>query len=175
MTDKLTPIGYKIVIVCILAFISTIKISAQENNIFELNVGKDLYKTIKTKSIDSKKNNSREEFYKLSQNLHTTAYISENAISKTNGRGDIKKLDFGDSKSFKLLSQSNYNNVELITIILKNTSDLNNKIDLTKDYKLGKLKYVFIKCYFKCNANQIKQFITTDSNIRVFYTAQTPS
>ena len=153
-----------------ISIITVDKVSAQENGIFEIkNNNKILSKT------NAKKSSDRKEFYKLSQKLHTTAYISNNSVRNTYGDGKVQKITFSDSKSFSLLNNNDYNEVELITITLKNSSDLNNKLDLTSNKNLGKLKYVFIKCYFKCTENQIEDFITSDSNIRVFYRTETPS
>ena len=111
----------------------------------------------------------------LLQRLHTTAYISNNSVRNTYGDGKVQKITFSDSKSFDLLNSKDFSDVELITITLNNTIDLNNKLDLSSNNNLGKLKYVFIKCYFKCTANQIENFITSDSNIRVFYRTESPS
>lgn len=152
--------------------ISTLAISnvtAQENGIYELKKNNIFSKA------SAKKSNDRQEFYKLSQRLHTTAYISNNSVRNTYGEGKIQKITFSDSRSFDLLNSKDYSDVELITITLNNPSDLNNKLDLTSNNWLGKLKYIFIKCYFKCTANQIENFITADSNVRVFYRTETPS
>lgn len=144
-------------------------VSAQENGIYELKKNTTFYKA------SAKKSKDRQEFYKLSQRLHTTAYISNNSVRNTYGEGKVQKITFSDSKSFGLLNSNNYGDVELITVTLNNPSDLNNKLDLTSNNNLGKLKYVFIKCYFKCTTSQIENFITSDSNIRVFYRTESPS
>jgi len=169
MKNKSALSIYTFLLVCFTFMLTVEKASAQENGIYELANNNTLSKTT------VKKPSNRDEFYKLAQNLHTTVYINNNAISKTYGEGKVQKIILKDSKSFNLLNSSNYNNVELITVTLKKASDLNNKLNLSANKNFGKLKYVFIKCYFKCTANQIEKFITSNSNIRIFYSTEIPS
>jgi len=172
MKNKSSLTFCKFLLVCFISIVCIEKVSAQENGIYELTNNNILSKT------KIKMSNDRDEFYTLTQKLHTTAYISNNTVKNVNavnGDSEIKKITFADSKSFSLLNKNNYKNTELIIITLNNVSELNNTLDLTTNENLGKLKYVFIKCYFKCSANQIKAFINTDSNIRVFYINETPS
>ncbi len=169
MKNKSALTYYTLLLTCIVSILTVENATAQEYGIFEITNNNTLLKTAVTKS------NDRDGFYKLAQNLHTTAYINNNAISKIYGEGTVQKITFGDSQSFDVLNNSDYNNVELITITLKKQSDLNNRLDLTVNKNLGKLKYVFIKCYFKCTADQIEKFITSNSNVRVFYSTEIPS
>ena len=64
---------------------------------------------------------------------------------------------------------------EIITIKVKDLNELRNNIDLTTLTALNNLKYVFIKCAFKCESKDIETFIIAHSNIRVFYNAENPS
>ncbi|WOD43059.1 hypothetical protein [Hwangdonia lutea] len=169
MKNKSAITFLTLLLACMVSILSVENVSAQEYGIFELTNESKQSKTAITKS------NDRDGFYKLAQNLHTTAYINNNTISKIYGKGKVQKVTIGDSKSFGLLNNSDYNSVELITVTLKKQSDLNNKLDLTANNNLGKLKYVFIKCHFKCTADQIAKFITSNSNVRVFYSTETPS
>lgn len=168
MKNKSALTFYTFLIVCFISILSIGKVSAQENGIYELN-----NKTFSKSKVSS--SNDRVEFYNLSQNLHSTAYINNNAVSKIYGEGKIQRITLGDSKSFSLLNKADYDNVELITITLNSVNDLNNTLDLTSNKNLGKLKYIFIKCYFKCTASQIEKFIISNSNLRIFYKTETPS
>ena len=173
MKNKSALTFYTFLFVCFLTLLTIGKASAQEHGIFELTNDDELSKV----KIKKYKENSRGKFYKLSQNLHTTAYISNNTVKKIYGKGDIKKITFNDSKSFGLLNNKKYGSVELITIKVDKASDLVNKLDLTTNNELSSLKYIFIRCNFKCKKQQIKKFIKakSNSNIRVFYRTETPS
>ena len=59
--------------------------------------------------------------------------------------------------------------------MLNNSNDVNDSIDLSGSMELKKLKYVFIKCNFKCSEDQIKKFVKTNSGTRIFYSSQDPS
>ncbi|WP_188653716.1 hypothetical protein [Yeosuana aromativorans] len=142
---------------------------AQENGIYEV--------TQKGKSDKeygkgaNKMNNDRTEFYNLAFNLHPTYYFENNFLKTSYDSGNLSKLTFEDAKSSNIVKNEDpkYDQVELITIALENISDLKNSIDLSKDKNLKKLKYVYIKCYFNCSEDDIKKFIQTDKNVRIFY------
>ncbi len=173
MKNKSALTFYTFLLACLVSILSIETATAQENGIFELTNDDDLSK-VKVKKYKEK---NRGKFYNLTQRLHTTAYISNNTVTKVYGDGTIKKITFGDSNSFGLLSDKTYANVELITINIKNASDLNNKLDLTTGNKLSSLRYIFIKCNFKCTKQQIKKFVKANrnSNIRIFYKTELPS
>jgi hypothetical protein len=155
-------------LVLFLCFFSSYNILAQENGIYEL----DNQITNNQKNDKTKKDN-RANFYDLALNMHPTHYRKDKKLKEVYGNGFAKKITFEDLISAKFINEdlsTDYSNVELITIKLLNVSDLNNTIDLTnQNQKLKKLKYVFIKCNFDCNNEQIKKFIKVNPNIRVFY------
>ena len=158
---------------CILLFSSS-ELAAQENDIYEVNGSNSMSKTSSKKGIQ----NDREDFYDLAFNLRPTAYIENNVIrNNRKGGASVSKLTFIDTKSFNILSQSNqnFNDIELISIKLESENDLNNKINLTQASGFSSLKYVFVKCYFKCTEQQVKGFITADPNVRIFYKTEKPS
>lgn len=173
MKNKPALTFYTFLLACLVSILSIGNATAQENGIFELTDDDDLSKV----KIKKYKEKNRGKFYNLTQKLHTTAYISNNNVNKVYGEGAVKKITFKDSKSFGLLNDNKYDNVELITIKVNNISDLNNKLDLTANNNLGSLKYIFIRCSFKCKKQQIKKFIKANrnSNIRIFYRTETPS
>ncbi len=160
-------------VACCLTLFTISNISAQENGIYELNDNN----VVSRAKVKKHKDNNRSKFYNLAQKLHTTAYIKNNTVNKVYGEGEIKKITFSDSKSFNLLNKKNYSSLELITIKINKVNDLNNILDLTTNEKLNKLKYVFIKCDFKCTKKQIKTFIKVkkDSKIRIFYRTKSAS
>ena len=170
MKNKSTLTFYTFLLICCVSLISIEKATAQENEIFELTEDNNQSKV----RIRKHKDNKRGKFYALAHKIHTTAYIENNVVTKVNGKGQIKKMIFKDSKTSDILklTDSEYDNVELIIVTLKSMSDLNNKLDLLNIN--DKLKYVFIKCQFKCTKKQIKNFIKIKpkSHIRVFYTSK---
>lgn len=151
--------------------ISVGKINAQENNIFEINDSNSLSKST------NKKDNDRDEFYKLAFNMHTTAYLKDNTIKTIYGDGAIKKVTIQDLNSFNILTSntSKFKDVVLINIFIKSLNELNNHKDISNLTELQKLKYVFIRCSFECNKEDIQNFIKTNPNVRVFYNADKPS
>ncbi|WP_341215130.1 hypothetical protein [uncultured Wocania sp.] len=173
MKNKSALTFYTFLFVCFASLMYTGQVLGQENDIFELTNDDELSK-VKVKKY---KEDNRGKFYNLAQKLHTTSYISNNTINKVYGEGEIKKITFEDSKSFSLLNNKIYNAVELITVTLNNLSDLNNTLDLTTNKNLSSLKYVFVKCNFKCKKQQIKKFVKAKSNskIRIFYKTESPS
>jgi len=174
MRNKSTLAFYTFLFSICISFFSFSKLTAQENDIYELNGNTALAKTSSKKASQ----NDREDFYDLAFKLHATSYVENNSMRKSNKNvTSVSKLTFNDTKSFNILNQNNQdlNDVELITIVLKNENDLINKIDLTQTSGFGNLKYVFIKCYFKCSEQQIKGFVTSDASVRVFYKTETPS
>lgn len=173
MKNKSALTIYTLLFVCFVYLISIEKVSAQEHGIFELTSDAVFSKVI---TKENKKKN-RDHFYNLAQKLHATAYISNNAVNNIYGKNEIKRLTFSDTKSFGLLNKKNFNEIELITVTLKKVSDLNSVLDLANNKKLSKLKYIFVKCNFKCTKQQIKNFvkINLNSKIRIFYKTEIPS
>ncbi len=186
MRNKSTLTFYTFLLICCVSIISIEKTSAQENEIYELtdDINSPLKKpearsTSKKTKIKKVEDNSRSKFYSLIKKMHTTAYIKNSAVTKIYGKGPIKKITFKDVKSFNLLNKKNekYDHAELLTVSLKNVNDLNNYLNLSKAQGVNKLRYVFIKCHFKCTKKQIKKFVKTNSNsnIRIFYKTESAS
>ncbi len=151
---------------------------AQDRGIFE--IGKTTNKsTSKSKSKSVEKNN-RDDFYELAFKLHPTIYLEKNKISKINDeKHDPVKIKLNGSDSFSKLNNLNSkaNKVELIYITLNNFSELNTVLDLDSLKGFNHLKYIYIKCLFKCNSNDIKNFIKNNSSARyrIFYKIEIPS
>lgn len=162
---------YSLLLIFCISMLSFYKLAAQEHNIFEIQPDNNL-----TKSI-SKKDNNRKRFYDLAFNLHSTHYIENNALKSTYDSGNPIKMTFEDSKSFNWLKNKNAkkDSLELITITLNDSNDLNNKLDLSDKNDFKNLKYVFIKCNFNCSNNDIENFIKVKNGVRIFYTIQKPS
>lgn len=146
---------------------------AQEEEIYEV-TNNDSFKNVsKSKSMS---NTDREGFYELAFKMHPTHYFKNNSLKSVYNTANPAKLTFEDTKSFNLIkNNSKFNEVELITIMLNSSNDLNNSIDLSENTELNKLKYVFIKCNFKCSEDNIKKFVNVNSKIRIFYSSQDPS
>ena len=176
MKNNLSHLLKSITLFCAIVLLSNHESNAQENGIYELNASSQFSRATSSKS---KTTNTRTEFYNLSQKLHPTAYLAKNRLKNKYGDGDVVKLSLDDVASLDLVKQdkSNYNNVELITITLKSFSDLNTPINLSTTSGLAKLKYLYIRCLFDCNNEQIKGFVKkiSNSNVRVFYTSARPS
>ncbi|WP_372754520.1 hypothetical protein [Mariniflexile sp.] len=172
MKNKLTLTFYSFLLsLCVSLFI-TIEGNAQENGIYEINNNATLLKDTAKKT----KVNDRENFYDLAFKIHPTSYANDKIIKKNNNNKS-SKLTFNDSKSLGLLNQNNtdFNHIELVTIKLNSIQELNKKVDLTNANSFSNLKYVYIVCSFQCTESQIKEFIRSNSNIRIFYKIEIPS
>jgi hypothetical protein len=55
--------------------------------------------------------------------------------------------------------------------MLNNSNDVNDSIDLSGSMELKKLKYVFIRCNFKCSEYDVSKFIKADNTVRIFYSS----
>lgn len=172
MKNKSTLTFYTLLFVCCISLVFTNNAVAQENGIYELS-NSDFSKSVTKSEADS----GRSEFNKLAYNLHPTIYIQNGITKTTYGQGLPVKLTLKDIKSISVLNSGNpkYNQVQLITIKLSNSSDLNTILDLSNASGLSELKYIFIKCHFKCTADQIKTFVKATPQTRIFYTSETPS
>lgn len=174
MKNKLSLSFYTFLVSIFVVLIPCNEIIAQEKGIYELKENSMLSKDSSKKS----KTPDRAGFYDLAFKAHPTSYAFNNNLkSPVESTVNISKLTFNDTKSFGLLNNNNknFNNVELITITLKSVDDLNNKLILTEYSNFGNLKYVYIKCFFDCTEQQIKEFISPDTNVRVFYKIEIPS
>jgi len=140
---------------------------AQEEGIYEITNNNTFKNVAKSKSIS---NTGRENFYELAFKMHPTHYFKNSSLKSVYDSGDPVKLTFEDTKSFNLLkNNAKLNEVELISIMLNNSNDVNDSIDLSGSMDLKKLKYVFIRCRFKCSENDLTKFIKADNNVRIFY------
>ncbi|MWW23422.1 hypothetical protein [Algibacter lectus] len=176
MKNNLSNLLKSLTLFCAVVLLFNYESNAQENGIYELNASSQFSRATASKS---KTSDTRTEFYNLSQKLHPTAYLANNKLKNTYGDDDVVKLTLDDVASLNLIKQDkgNFDNVELITITLKSIADLSTPITLSNDSGLSKLKYVYIRCYFDCNNEQIKSFVKniSNSNVRVFYTSVRPS
>jgi hypothetical protein len=163
-------IGLLIFFIC---FISAENITAQEKNIYEISINPISEKKLKSK----KSSNDRQDFYNLAFNLATTVYIENNLEKNLYGKGAILKINMLDTSSFEFLKKndSNYKTAELLIINVNSIAELNNSFDLTELTKLNHLKYVYIKCSFKCQKHDIENFVKVNPSVRVFYNAEKPS
>jgi hypothetical protein len=140
-------------------------VNAQDKNIFEISENTSLH------------SNDRQEFYNLAFNLNTTIYLKDNMVKNTYGDDSFIRITMKDTESFDIIknNQNQYKQIEIITIQVKSLNELSKTVDLTTLTEMDSLKYIFIKCYFKCQNNDIKNFIKTNPNVRIFYSAQMPS
>ena len=172
MKNKSTLTLYTFLFACCISLVFTNNAVAQENGIYELSNN-----NFSKSATTSKAGNGRGDFNKLAYNLHPTIYVKNGSEKKTYGKGLPVKLTLEDVKSINILNRgkSKYNQVQLITIKLSNSGDINTKLDLSNISGFNELKYIYIKCHFKCTADQIKSFVKASPQIRIFYTSETPS
>ncbi|MFI1773632.1 hypothetical protein [Thalassobellus citreus] len=177
MINKSTLTFYTFILSICISICSISNSFSQENNIFELKTHNTESKTSSKLKSDKKDNNNREVFNNLAYNLHPSIFI-ENGIEKTvYGDGLPIKLIFEDVNSLKTFSLNNekFNEVQILTIKINSLSDLSNHYDFSEKPELKNLKFIFIKSNIKCNPEQLKQFIKTNSETQVFYTINRPS
>ncbi|MDO5971498.1 hypothetical protein Q4Q35_16955 [Flavivirga aquimarina] len=171
MKNKLTLIISNFLFMLCISLLYTNKTFAQEHGIYEL---------VKNEVSQKKSNTNkdRSDFYNLSKKLHATHYFEQNKLKHRYGESAPVKISLESMNSFSLLNQnnSNYKGVKLITITLKNESELDTPIDLSNIEGFPKLQYIYIKCLFKCTANQIERFVKAPNDrIRIFYISVRPS
>lgn len=176
MRNKFTsPYCTLIIIICCVLLLPIYKISAQENGIYELIDDNPLSKKVSTKKGSV---NDRKEFYNFSQKLHTTFYYENNKLKNKYGDGLPLRLNLEDINSLNTINigDSQFNEIQIITVTLKNENDLNQIFDISNMPGFSKLKYIFIKCNFNCDAMKIRNFIKkSDQKIRIFYSSEKPS
>lgn len=174
MKNKTTPSFFFLFLFLSILFLSSNQVAAQEYDIYELEKENPAVSKSAEK-VDKSKN--RTEFYNLYQNLHTTIYVSNNKVDKVYGKGDIKRITLSDSNSFAFLKTDDYQfkEVKLITVKLKSKNNLNQVLDLRDKPHFVKLKFIFLKCYFKYTDEDIQNFIKVNPNVRVFHISANPS
>ncbi len=174
MENKLPLTCYTFLFVFCISILSANNANAQERGIYELvNSTSNIARSSKKATTSTDRN----EFYNLAQKLHTTLYFDNNKLKNKYGNGAPVKITLENMTSFSVLNKkdANYNDVELITITLKQANNLNTPLDLSQT-EYPKLRYIYIKCLFECNARQIEQFVKAPNNeVRIFYTSIRPS
>lgn len=108
----------------------------------------------------------------LLYDLQSSVYIEDNTIISVNGVTSPKVLKLKDTQSFEIIKNRNklYKDVEMITINLKDVSDLSTAFDVDSIRGFNHLKYIYIKSDFNLTENQIIQFIiNADPEISIFY------
>lgn len=190
MKNKITFKSLNLFSVCLIAFMWLNVVNAQDAKVYELFENdfqmNAVQSKVQSKSAALKSNaNSKEvtnislqDFLELNNNLKPTVYIDNNSVKNITGVGNPLKVKYNNTQPFHKLNEESslFNSVELITINLKTSSDLKNEFDLSKVNQFQKLKYVFIKCYFDCSVNQIKQFVLNlEPEVIVYFTKVNPS
>ena len=175
MKNKSTSAFCTLILICCFLVSSVNKVMAQENGIYELTED-----NLSSKQSISKKANSndRKEFYDLSQKLHSTFYYENNKLKNKYGEGSPLRLNLEDINSFSAINKNDtqFNEIQIITVSLKNENDLNKILDISNMPGFSNLKYIFIRCHFNCDVMKIRKFIkTSDSKVRIFYSTDRPS
>lgn len=167
--------------ICIL-LLCAINLNAQDIVIYELDQVQE--SQIKGSSSQAKNGlakkatSNSDRFLKIIKKNEPTVYLNNNVLTKTSTYSEPVRLKAGDVQSLEILKKSNkiFNKVELITINLKNEKDLNSPIDVSSINGINQLKYIYIRCYFKCTNNQIKTFVlNANPKITIFYSMVNPS
>jgi len=171
MKNNLKLPFYSLLLFFCTSFLTINNLTAQENDIFEIQQSNENSK------VSSKKETDRKRFYDLAFNLYPTHYIENNALKSTYDSGDPIKMTFVDAKSLIWLKNksSKKDAVELLTISINDRNDFINRLDLSKNDGFKNLKYIFIKCSFNCSEKDIENFIQVQNKVRIFYTIQKPS
>jgi len=186
MKNKITFRSLNLFGISLFAFMWLNVVSAQDTSVYELFENDFQINNVQSKSATLKSNaNAKEitniglqDFLELNNNLKPTVYIDRNSVKNITGVGNPVKLKYNNIQPFHKLNEDSslFNSVELITINLKTSNDLKNEFDLSKVNQFQKLKYVFIKCYFDCSVDQIKQFVLNlEPEVIVYFTRVTPS
>lgn len=158
------------------------QISAQSSTIYQL-TEQDFQEispskmASKTASYKKPINDVKQGFFSLKKGLKPTIYVDNNKIKKVSGISP-QIVKFQNSNSLEVLKENNslIKNVELLTIRMKDQSELNNRIDFSNIDNFDNLKYIFIQCNFNCTANDISSFIiNVDPKVIIFYMVSNPS
>lgn len=190
MKNKTTLKSFNLFSICLIAILWLNSVNAQDTTVYELFENdfqmnavqsKTLNKSAALKSNANKNetaNSGFQNFLELNNNLRPTVYVDKNSIVNITGPEKPVKLKYSNIQAFNKLNEDNslLNSVELITINIENSNDLNNKFDVSKINDFQKLKYVFIKCNFNCSVDQIKQFVLNlEPEVIVYFTKVNPS
>lgn len=159
-----------LIVLSVLFFVPS-NIFSQDYNIHEI----ENQTTSKQTTSKQVKANNRDAFYDLTFKMYPTYYYQNKELKNKYGKGVPLKLTFRDIESVENLNDTtqNYSEVQLITIDLLNINDLNSIVDLTENNQpFQNLKYIFLRCNFNCNEQQINKFIKVNSDVRVFFTTE---
>lgn len=173
---KITLLNLRILLIVCISFLSINYTVAQVDNIIQLTDG-DFELAQKEMANFNKKNNSQ-RFFEIANELLPTIYVKNGSIRKVKGESNPVKLKSDDFQLNSLLKSDNklFKSVELITIKLKQQSDLNKSINTATLTEFKSLKYIFIKCYFECSNTQIRNIVlNTNPEITVYYIITNPS
>ncbi len=114
---------------------------------------------------------------KLLNGNNPTLYVKNNSVLNQTGSYNPMVLKLEDVNSYGFLNYNNvlFKDVQVITINLKNQSDMLQVFDASEIKGFNKLKYIYVKCYFECSEIQIRNFVTNiDSEIVIFYKIVNP-
>jgi hypothetical protein len=108
--------------------------------------------------------------------LKPKIYIN-NKEENTYGNGSPECVNI-DAKSIELLYENNqlFSNVEMITINLNSSDELNFVLDLSKLQSFTNLKYIQFLCSFSCDSVFLSKLnqVTSKTGIIVFYRISIP-
>ncbi len=119
-----------------------------------------------------KEKNDNQRFFEIANKNVSVIYIDNDGVSKVFGEGNPIKLKLDDLQLQSLLKSTNnlFESIELIIVDLKRQTDLNKSINVSGLTEFKNLKYIFVKCYFECSGDQIRELIlNSNPNITVYY------
>ncbi|MDD5150937.1 MAG: hypothetical protein PHC28_10760 [Flavobacterium sp.] len=147
-------------------------VSAQSSNtiipqVLEVNAYISSLKTIEQNSNSSFSNSQNIE--NLVSKLQSSVYFNSGGVKTF---GENPKNLYTDIDSLNGISSANLlkNNIEIVIINIRNTTDLNSKIDLAVFSDFYKLKYIYIVSNIDTTGQTIaKMFINYDEQYTIFY------
>lgn len=112
----------------------------------------------------------------LAFDFHPTFYVNNNQIITSDSELPIcGEIDYDN---YQLLNSPNskFENVELITIRLRNQPQETQKINLNQLSHLGNLKYIHFICEYSCSSSSIEQLLEgSNTEIKIFYSTIIPN
>jgi hypothetical protein len=166
--------SFLLVATLLLTFLFTTSISAQNSNLnnssFTINEVDLFISSLRTAEQNSKSSYSNaQNIENLLHQVQPSIYFYS-GLSKT--YGDRPRCLFTDILSLRGITNSNFlkNNIEIVTIKIDNTTNLNSTIDLALFSKFNKLKYIYILSSVSITENQInKMILNYDEQYSIFY------
>jgi len=177
---KVTSLNLKIFLIVCISILSINYTVAQVGTVIQLTDGdfeSAQLKHITTKSSLQEKDNSQ-RFFEIANELLPTIYVKNGSIRKVKGESNPVELKSDDFQLNSFLSSNNklFESIELITIKLKQQSDLRKSINTATLKEFKNLKFILIKCYFECSDTQIRSIVlNTNPKITVYYIITNPS